>query len=188
MPETYQKPHPPIFQPFSFSESSIHWGVAHNAVPISVVCDYDFAATHFRAAQAGAASVGRDYKFGQGLGIIREVVVADSDEEAMHLARNAGAFIWTTFFEPFGFNAALMRQGEDPATIPNTFESMVERGLTIAGSPDTVCRRFEELFKKLPADYFWNYVYNEMLPQKAAMRSFELLTEKVFPHFTNKVR
>ena len=65
---------------------------------------------------------------------------------------------------------------------------MIDRGLTIAGSPDTVCRRLEQLFKDLPADYFWNYVYNEMLPQKAAMRSHELLTEKVWPHFTSKVK
>ena len=188
VPETFQKPHPPLFQPFSFSESSIHWGVAHGAVPISVVCDYELAAGQFRAAQAGAATIGKDYRYGQGMGIIREVICADTDAEAMALARNAGAFIWTQFFEPFGFNAALMRPGEDPATIPNTFESMVERGLTIAGSPDTVCRRFEELFKTLPADFFWNYIYNEMLPQKAAMRSHELLTQKVYPHFSDSIR
>lgn len=188
VPETYQKPHPPIFQPFSFSESSIHWGVAHGAVPISVACDHEIAATHLRAAQAGAAQVGKDYKFGQGIGLIREVICADTDAEAMELARNAGAFIWTTFFEPFGFNAALARPGEDPTGIPNTFESMVERGLTIAGSPATVCRELEKLFKALPAEYFWNYIYNEMLPQKAAMRSHELLTEKVYPHFTDAIK
>lgn len=188
VPETYQKPHPQIFQPFSFSESSIHWGVAHGAVPISVACNHEIAATHLRAAQAGAAQVGKDYKFGQGIGLIREVICADTDAEAMELARNAGAFIWTTFFEPFGFNAALARPGEDPASIPNTFESMVERGLTIAGSPATVCRELEKLFKALPAEYFWNYIYNEMLPQKAAMRSHELLTEKVYPHFTDAIK
>jgi alkanesulfonate monooxygenase SsuD/methylene tetrahydromethanopterin reductase-like flavin-dependent oxidoreductase (luciferase family) len=187
VPETYQKPHPPIFQPFSFSESSVRWGVAHDAVPITVVCDPQVAAGQFRAAQEAAASVGKDYSYGQGMGLLREVIVADTDAEAMELARNAGAFIWTTFFEPFGFNAALAAPGEDPASIPNTFESMVERGLTIAGSPDTVCRQLEALFEKFPVEYFWNYVYNEMLPQKAAMRSHELLTEKVWPHFTDKV-
>ena len=36
-----------------------------------------------------------------------------------------------------------MRLDEDYHTIPNTFESMVERGLTICGSPDTVNRTFE---------------------------------------------
>jgi alkanesulfonate monooxygenase SsuD/methylene tetrahydromethanopterin reductase-like flavin-dependent oxidoreductase (luciferase family) len=187
VPATYQKPHPPLFQPFSFSENSIRWGVAHNAVPISVICDPELLAGQFRAAQESAATIGKDYAWGQGMGIIREVVVADTDAEALELARNSGSFIWTTFFEPFGFNAALMRPGEDPASIPNTFESMVERGLTIAGSPDTVCRAFEKLFKQFPAEFFWNYVYNEMLPHAASMRSHELLTEKVWPKFTDKI-
>ncbi|MEX2481880.1 MAG: LLM class flavin-dependent oxidoreductase [Gammaproteobacteria bacterium] len=188
VPATYQQPHPPLFQPFSFSESSIRWGVAHNAVPISVICDRELLAGQFRAGQESAASIGKDYAWGQGMGIIREVVVADTDAEALELARNAGSFIWTTFFEPFGFNAALMHPGEDPASIPNTFESMLERGLTIAGSPATVCRAFEKLFKEFPAEFFWNYVYNEMLPQRASMRSHELLTEKVWPHFTDKIK
>lgn len=187
VPATYQKPHPPLFQPFSFSESSVRWGVAHGAVPITVVCDPTILAGQFHAGQEAANSVGKDYRYGQGMGIIREVIVADTDAEALELARNAGCWIWTTFFEPFGFNAALMHPNEDPATIPNTFESMVERGLTIAGSPDTVCRAFEKLFKEFPAEYFWNYVYNEMLPHAAAMRSHELLTQKVWPHFTDKV-
>ncbi len=187
VPETFQKPHPPLFQPFSFSESSVRWGVGHGAVPITVVCDPDLLAGQFRAGQDAAAAVGKTYRFGEGMGILREVVVADTDAEAMELARNAGSFIWTTFFEPFGFNAALMRPGEDPATIPNTFESMVERGLVIAGSPDTVCHKFEALFEEFPAEFFWNYNYNEMLPHKAAMRSHELLTRKVWPHFTDKI-
>ena len=165
----------------------MRWGVAHGAVPITVVCDDDLLAGQFRAGQEAAQENAKDFVFGQGMGIIREVIVADTDAEAMALARNAGCWIWTTFFEPFGFNAALMRRGEDPATIPNTFESMIERGLTIAGSPDTVNRTLEVLFKKFPAEFFWNYIYNEMLPHKASMRSHELLTEKVWPNFTDKV-
>ena len=187
VPEPFQKPHPPLFQPFSFSESSVRWGVAHDAVPITVVTDAELLTGQFRAGQDAAASVGKDYKFGEGMGIIRELVVADTDAEAMRLAKEAGCFIWTTFFEPFGFNAALMHPGEDPTTIPNTFESIVDRGLTIAGSPDTVCRELEKLLKQFPADFFWNYVYNEMLPHEASMRSHKLLTEKVWPHFTDKI-
>lgn len=188
VPEPYQKPHPPIFQPFSFSESSVKWATSHGGVPISIVCDVETAKGQFRAGQEGAAEGGRNLAFGQGMGLTREVIVADTDEEAMMLAKNGGCFIWTNFFEPFGFNAALMRPGENYNNIPNTFESMVERGLTIAGSPDTVCRKLEALFKELPAEYFWNFFYNELIPQKAAMRCHELLTEKVYPNFTDRVR
>jgi alkanesulfonate monooxygenase SsuD/methylene tetrahydromethanopterin reductase-like flavin-dependent oxidoreductase (luciferase family) len=188
VPEPYQKPHPPIFQPFSFSESSVRWGTSHGAVPVTVVCNTEICKGQFRAAQEGAEAGGRKLAFGQGVGLIRELVVADTDAEAMELARNAGSFIWNTFFEPFGFQAALMNPGEDYKTIPATFESMVDRGLTIAGTPDTVCRKLEALFKQLPCEFFFNFMYNELLPQKAAMRCHELLTTQVYPHFSDTIR
>jgi len=188
VPEPYQKPHPPLFQPFSFSESSVKWAARNNVVPITIVCDTEICTGQFKACQDGAAAVGKKLNFGQGIGLAREMVVADTDEEAYAIARESGCFIWTTFFEPFGFNAALGRPGENYKDIPNTFESMVERGLTICGSPDTVSRKLEALFKVLPAEYFWAFMYNELIPQKAMMRSFELLTTKVFPRFTDKIR
>lgn len=188
VPETFQKPHPPMFQPFSFSESSVKWATSHGATPVTIVCDTEMCKGQFRAAQEGGAMGGRTLKFGQGVGLTREVIVADTDAEAMALARNAGSFIWNTFFEPFGFQAALMKPGEDYKTIPATFEMMVERGLTIAGSPDTVNRKLDKLFKELPAEYFFNFFYNELLPQKQAMRCHELLTTKVYPNFSDTIR
>jgi alkanesulfonate monooxygenase SsuD/methylene tetrahydromethanopterin reductase-like flavin-dependent oxidoreductase (luciferase family) len=188
VPETYQKPHPPLFQPFSFSESSVRWAAQHDVVPITIVCDKEICTGQFNACKAGAAQVDKKYSFGQGIGIAREMVVADTDEEAIAIAREAGCFIWTKFFEPFGFNAAIARPGENYKDVPNTFESMCDRGLTICGSPDTVSRKLEALFKDLPAEYFWAFTYNELVPQKALMRSFELLTTKVLPRFTDKIR
>jgi alkanesulfonate monooxygenase SsuD/methylene tetrahydromethanopterin reductase-like flavin-dependent oxidoreductase (luciferase family) len=157
-------------------------------VPITIVCDKEICTGQFKACQDGAAQVGKKFSFGQGIGITREMVVADTDEEAIAIAREAGCFIWTKFFEPFGFNAAIARPGENHKDVPNTFESMVDRGLTICGSPDTVSRKLERLFKDLPAEYFWAYIYNELVPQKAAMRTLELLTTKVLPRFTDKIR
>jgi alkanesulfonate monooxygenase SsuD/methylene tetrahydromethanopterin reductase-like flavin-dependent oxidoreductase (luciferase family) len=187
VPETYQKPHPPLFQPFSFSESSVKWAAKNNVVPITIVCDPDIAKGQFRACQAGGAEAGRDLAFGQGVGLVREVIVADSDAEALAIGRESGCFLWNNFFEPFGFNAAIARLDEDYRAVPNNFEAMVERGLTICGTPDTVSRKFEQLLKILPAEYMWLYTYNELVPHKASMRSFELLTEKVLPNFTDTI-
>ena len=65
---------------------------------------------------------------------------------------------------------------------------MVERGLVIYGSPDTVKRKFEQLFTDLPCDYFWLFTYNGLVPQHQMMRHYELLTEQVLPHFTDKIK
>ncbi len=87
---------------------------------------------------------------------------------------------------PFGFNAALAGPGEGPFDVPATFEALSERGLVIHGSPDTVNRKIEELLKRLPVDYFWMFIYNHM-PHAACMKSLELLTEKVWPNFTDSI-
>ena len=126
---------------------------------------------------------GKKYTFGQGIGIARELVVADTDEERCDRARPGASSGPSS--SSLCFNAALARSGENYKDVPNTFESMCDRGLTICGSPDTVSRKLDALFKDLPAEYFWAFTYNELVPQKALMRSFELLTTKVLPRFSD---
>lgn len=65
---------------------------------------------------------------------------------------------------------------------------MAERGLVIYGSPDTVKRRLEALFRELPAEYFWLFTYNGLIPQAKMMRHLELLTSQVLPHYTDTVQ
>ena len=177
----------PLFQPFSVSQSSIEWAMANGVVPVTILTDPDIAGGHLRAAQEAAAKAGHDLALGERVGMTREVIVADTDEEAEALAREAGCKIWCNFFQPFGFNVAVMREGEDPFALPNTFETLSERGLVIHGSPDTVNRKLEALFQALPCDYFWMFSYNGLVPHEAMMRSFELITEKVWPNFTDTV-
>ncbi len=106
---------------------------------------------------------------------------------AERLARDAGAFIWNNFFAPFGFNAAIAAPGEGPWDPPATFEAISEAGLVIHGSPSTVNRKIEALLETLPVDFFWMFIYNHV-PHAALMRSFELLTNEVWPNFTDKIK
>ena len=172
--------------PFATSERSIKWGMSRGIVPVTIMTHYDVVKEHFRAGMEAANEAGLNYKFGQGMAMSREVIVADTDAEAEEIARGAGAFIWNNFFVPFGFNAAIAGPGEGPFDVPATFESLADRGLLIHGSPDTVNRKLETLLEKLPVDYFWMFIYNHM-PHAACMRSLELLTEKVWPNFTDKI-
>jgi hypothetical protein len=59
--------------------------------------------------------------------------------------------------------------------------------MVIHGTPDTVNRKLEALFKMLPCEYFWNFAMNELIPHKDMMRSWELQTKKVWPNFTDKI-
>ncbi len=186
-PPLYNKKMPDQFMPFATSERSIKWGMSRGIVPVTIMTQYDVVKGHFQAGMEAANEAGFNYKFGQGMAMSREVIVADTDAEAEAIARDAGAFIWNNFFVPFGFNAALCREGEGPFDLPATFETVVDRGLLVHGSPDTVCRKMETLLTQLPVDYFWMFIYNHM-PHDACMRSLELLTEKVWPNFTDKIK
>ncbi|MGR8920701.1 MAG: LLM class flavin-dependent oxidoreductase [Gammaproteobacteria bacterium] len=185
-PPPYDKQVPDMFMPFATSERSIKWGMERGIVPVTIMTQYDVVKEHFRAGMEAANEAGKNYKFGQGMAMSREIIVADTDEEAEAVAREAGAFIWNNFFVPFGFNAAVANHGEGPFDIPATFESISERGLVIHGSPDTVNRKLEKLLEQLPVDYFWMFIYNHM-PHAACMKSLELLTEKVWPNFTDAI-
>lgn len=186
-PPTYEKQIPDMFMPFATSERSIKWGMARGIVPVTIMTHYDVVKEHFRAGMEAANEAGLNYKFGQGMAMSRELIVADTDAEAEAIAREAGSFIWNNFFVPFGFNAAVAKAGEGPFDLPATFETLVERGLVIYGSPDTVNRKLEDLLKKLPVDYFWMFIYNHM-PHDKCMKSLELLTEKVWPNFTDRIK
>ncbi len=185
-PPTYEKQIPDLFMPFATSERSIRWGMERGLVPVTVMTDIGVTRGHFEAAMEAANAAGYNYSFGQGMALSREVIVAETDAEAERIARDAGSFIWNNFFVPFGFNAAVARPGEGPWDMPATFETASERGLVIHGSPDTVNRKIEALLKELPVDYFWMFVYNHM-PHRDCMKSLELVTEKVWPNFTDKV-
>ncbi len=176
-----------LFMPFATSERSIAWGMERGIVPVTIMTHPEVIRSHFRAGQEAAAKAGRNLKWGEGMALTREIIVADTDEEAERLAREAGAFIWCNFFVPFGFNAAIAGPGEGPWDPPATFEAIADAGLVIYGSPATVNRKIEALLKELPVDYLWMFVYNH-LPHKALMRSFELLTNEVWPNFTDKIK
>jgi len=186
-PPTYNKQIPDLFMPFATSERSIRWGMERGIVPVTIMTHMDVVKEHFRAGMDAANAAGKNYKFGQGMAMSREIIVADTDAEAEAIAREAGSFIWNNFFVPFGFNAAIAGPGEGPFDLPATFESLSDRGLVIWGSPDTVNRKLEVLLKALPVDYFWMFIYNHM-PHDQCMRSLELLTEKVWPNFTDRIK
>lgn len=186
-PGLYNNQIPDLFMPFAVSERSIAWAMERGIVPVTIRTHPEVVRGDFLAGQKAAAKAGKNLKFGQGMALSREIIVADTDAEAEAIARDAGAFIWCNFFAPFGFNASISAPGESLADTPNSFEAISERGLVIHGSVDTVNRKLDKLLKELPVDYFWMFIYNHA-PHRALMRSFELLTTKVWPNFTDKIR
>ena len=107
-PSRVQKPHPPLFQPFASSERSIRWcaqeGVTAILPPLHPKLERACSSVY-------AEESGRP--LGDGIGVLRDVVVADyrrgGDGAVVATAAPSAAPAW---FEPFGFAQGMVDPGQ----------------------------------------------------------------------------
>jgi alkanesulfonate monooxygenase SsuD/methylene tetrahydromethanopterin reductase-like flavin-dependent oxidoreductase (luciferase family) len=177
VPKPLQQPHPPIMQPFSFSEPTIRWCARNGVQPILAPVNDGLEKFLFDVYHEEANAAGRNLAPGEGIGVLRDVVVADTDEEAWALWRNSGAFVGAAWFSPFGFGGAIPRPGEDPRAV--TPEVMHERGLLWVGSPETVRRQVRQTLERLPLKYVMAWQYNGLMPRAAIAKSLRLYMDEV---------
>ncbi len=175
VPKPLQKPHPPIFLPFASSENSIRWAAKEGVTAIlpPMLPVYE---NHLYDVYAAVSGRPR----GLGTGLLRDVIIADTDEEAMALWRDAGQFSGRAWFEPFGFRRGM----QDPKTGSFlTPEEAVRRGYILAGSIDTVIRGLEANMKRQNVDWLFCYTYNGLVPHAKLMKSIERFYTEVMPRF-----
>ena len=137
-PKPLQKPHPPIFQPFTTSERSVRWcaeqGVTAVLPPVHPKLeDRLFDSYHEMSGKPR----------GEGLGLLRDLIIADTDEEAMALWQDSGHYCNTSWFAPFGFGKAML--DPDTGEFDMAEGDFLKMGYALVGSLDTVCRQMEAL-------------------------------------------
>jgi len=170
VPKPLQQPHPPLFQPFASSERSIRWCAAEG---VTAILPPLHPALEERLVRLYAEVSGKP--LGEGVGVLRDVVVAETDDEAMALWADSGLFCGREWFEPFGFSKGLV----DPAT--GEAPSLFDTGLALVGSVDTVRRQLERLRGRLPVRWLFAWTYNGLIPHAQLMRSIELFATRVLP-------
>lgn len=138
----------------------------------------------FRAALAkrgGAARPKAEFPGGTAIGLLRHIVVADTDEEARRIAKpaldhHAASLNWlrnlhgsTEFTDRLN-----VHRGE-------TFESWEEMNMVIAGSPDTVRAEIERQATDLGLNYLVAYLFFGTMTLPDALRSLRLFSTEVMP-------
>jgi alkanesulfonate monooxygenase SsuD/methylene tetrahydromethanopterin reductase-like flavin-dependent oxidoreductase (luciferase family) len=171
VPKPVQKPHPPIFQPFASSERSIRWCAEES---VTAILPQLHPKTERHLFELYAEVSGRP--LGDGIGVLRDVVIADSDDEAMALWHDSGAFAGAAWFAPFGFAKGLV----DPDTGETPADPLAE-GLALIGTVDTVTRQLEVLLRRLPAQWIFAWTYNGLIPHAKLMHSIERFATEVLP-------
>jgi alkanesulfonate monooxygenase SsuD/methylene tetrahydromethanopterin reductase-like flavin-dependent oxidoreductase (luciferase family) len=178
VPKPLQKPHPPIFQPFASSENTIRWCAREGVTAILPPMYLALQNRLYDVYREEAAANGKQLEPGEGLGVLRDVIVCDSDAEALALWADGPAFCGAAWFAPFGFSSVLVEPGRTERLTP---QQMVESGMLLVGSVDTVTRSLERLLADTPVRWLFAWNYNGLTPHGKILRSLELFAEQVLP-------
>jgi alkanesulfonate monooxygenase SsuD/methylene tetrahydromethanopterin reductase-like flavin-dependent oxidoreductase (luciferase family) len=180
-----QAPHPPIgVAGLSPASDTLKWAGERGFMPMSLNLNAAYLSSHWSAVEAGAASAGRtasrsDWR------MVREVLVADTDEEAWRLAVDGAMGRMTREYslkvvQAFG---ALPFLKHDPS-VPDSDVTIeyLARTSWLIGSPETVARRIEELYRQVGGFGVLLALGFDYLDQPDAWRrSLELLQTEVAP-------
>jgi alkanesulfonate monooxygenase SsuD/methylene tetrahydromethanopterin reductase-like flavin-dependent oxidoreductase (luciferase family) len=172
-----QKPHPPLWYGVGLPGNAV-WP-AENHVSIVALGLRDNTSAIIRTYRDARAKRGFDPD-GTLTGVSRHVVVADTDEAALAIARRAYPR-WRTSFR-WLFN----RHGTEPRVVaiyPPSFDELIALNNGIAGSPDTVRRYVEAEIAANGCNYFVPQMVFGDITLKEALRSIELFGNEVMPAF-----
>lgn len=201
-PKPLQDPHPPVWIPGSGSVESMEFAIELD-LPYFLLSYFgaDFATNLFEQYWARVAAQGRDASRYRA-GMFQIVLVADTDEEARRLfAPHVDYFfkrcthIYPGFVEAPGYKTVksletlLPPPGTKSAKRPDSFvaaqgyswDDMVEKGIVIGGSPDTVRERLAAAAAKNNIGNWVVLGHVGSMPSELVRHSIELFTRKVAP-------
>lgn len=138
----------------------------------------------FRAALAKRGGPGQpkaDFAGGTAIGLLRHIVVADTDAEAKRIAKPA------LEYHAASLNWLRKRHGSTEFTTRTNvhraedFEGWEKLEMVIAGSPETVCAAIERQAKQLGLNYLLTYLFFGTMALSDALRSLQLFKTEVMP-------
>lgn len=175
VPKPLQQPHPPIFQPFASSERTIRFcadeGITPILPPLHPLLEERLVAIYAEAS-------GRPP--GQGIGVLRDVIIADGDEEAQKIWLDGPVFCGSTWFAPFGFDQGMLH----PDTGEQFGGDRFAEGLAFVGAVDTVTRQLEVLRNRLPVEWVFAWNYNGLVSDYRIRHSMEAWRNEIVPRVT----
>ncbi len=172
-----QSPHPPFWYGISAPESASRCVArGFNCLTLSAT---DRAAAIVRSFNEAAVQAGRtDLR----IGIVRFIVVGETDEQARRIARRAYRVWHRSFHHLYHAYGRSPVQGERPSE----FDGMVELGIGIAGSPSEVIAALGAQIRATGANYVaGQFVFGDMSLAES-LASIELFASEVMPAFSAK--
>jgi len=185
----FQKPHPPIgVASVSLGSETLKIAGERGFIPMSLGRNEEYLASHWQSVEEGAQRTGRipsrrDWR------VVRDVYVADTDEEAYDKAVHGMlGRVWRDYLLPLFDSFSLLKVFKHDPTIPDaavTPEYMAEH-LWLVGSPDTVERKLRQLYEVSGGfGTLLVLIYDYWEDQMGWERSMQLLAREVMPRVAN---
>lgn len=171
----FQRPHPPLWYG-AWNANGVEWA-ARNKVNIVINLAAEGARRITDGYRAAWREAGHDPAAIPSLAINRFVVVADSDAEALAIARRAYDIWHTSFFRLFDLH------GTRPANAvyPPTFDEAQAQGFGVAGRPDTVREALMAQLKAAGSNYcICRFAFGDVALAES-LRSLDLFARDVMP-------
>ena len=195
-PRIVQQPHPPIWIPSQGSTETINWAShpSRKYVYLQTFSPADQLKRFMDMYRAKANEYGYEAS-PQQLGWATPVYVADTDEQAKREAKPhieafynkylrmpfemllPPGYLSLTSMQNVGEKARAAAAGESKTTI----ESVMERGMFICGSPDSVAQQLEHHQKQVGYGKLIAMMQFGTLPHELTKRNMELFASKVMP-------
>jgi alkanesulfonate monooxygenase SsuD/methylene tetrahydromethanopterin reductase-like flavin-dependent oxidoreductase (luciferase family) len=184
----YQKPHPPIgVAAASPGSQTLRIAGERGYIPLSLGLNAVYMASHWDVVEEGARESGLEPPSRETWRIVRDVWVADTDEEARDGALNGMlGRAWRDYlhplfsYGPYPFTRA-MKHDESLPDEAVTVEYMADN-LWLVGSPDTVAQKLRDLYEMVGGfgTLLW-LTFDHSENRAAYEKSMRLLSEKVMP-------
>ena len=131
--------------------------------------------------RGGPAQPKPEFKDGAAIGILRNIVVADTDAEAMRIAKPA----CEAHHESLNWlrNKHNINEFTARLNVPRAHDlaGMIAEGSTIAGSPQTVLKAIKQQVDELGINYLLAYMQFGTLSLPDSLRSLELFRSEIMP-------
>jgi alkanesulfonate monooxygenase SsuD/methylene tetrahydromethanopterin reductase-like flavin-dependent oxidoreductase (luciferase family) len=195
-PRVVQQPHPPIWIPSQGSSETINWAShpTHKYVYLQTFSPADQLKRFMDMYRAKANEYGYEAS-PQQLGWATPVYVADTDEQAKREAKQHIEAFYQKFlrmpFEmllPPGYlslssmqNVGQKARAAAAGDVTHTIDTVMERGMFICGSPDSVAQQLEHHQKTVGYGKLIAMMQFGTLPHDLTKRNMELFAQKVMP-------
>jgi alkanesulfonate monooxygenase SsuD/methylene tetrahydromethanopterin reductase-like flavin-dependent oxidoreductase (luciferase family) len=201
-PKPLQNPHPPIWTPGSGSLETMDFAIETNS-PFFLLSYFGakFATDNFRKYWNRVEKADMDQNPYR-TGMVQVVLVADTDAEAKRLYEKHAQYffqrcthIYPAFTEAPGYKSVeslkevLPQAGATSSSRPDSFaaaqkyswDQLVDLGIIIGGSPDTVRERLEAAGRENSIGNWVLLMHLGSMPKDLAMFNIDQFTEKVMP-------